>query len=47
MYMWLFAQECYPKFNWIATKHFMKTPWKVKIDFKKNIVRIWQKINEY
>ena len=45
--MTMFAQECYGKFNWISLNHFENTQWTLKNDYKSNVVRVWQKINEY
>jgi len=47
MFMILFAQECYAKFNLVCTHHFENTPWTLETDYKSNVVRVWQKINEY
>ena len=47
MFMTLFAQECYAKFNACTHNHFKDTPWNIKNDYKQNVVRVWQKINEY
>ena len=45
--MALFAQECYARFNCLSTAHFEDTEWTLQNDWKKNVVRIWQKTNEY
>ena len=48
MFMAMFAQECFPKFNRVMKERFKDKPeWEIKTDFKTNVVRIWQKINEY
>ena len=42
MFMAIFAQECFPKFNRSMRDRFdpMKN-WEIKTDFKTNVVRIW------
>ena len=51
IFMFMFAQECFPKFNRVVTEHFEALvevgTCSMMTDFKTNIVRIWQKINEY
>ena len=45
--MGLFAEECFYRFNLLSTVHFENTDYCISNDYKKNVVRIWEKINEY
>ena len=45
LFITLFAQECYAKFNWLSTLHYENTPWTLKNDYKRDVVRVWQKID--
>ena len=48
MFMTVFGQEVFTKFNLAFESHFEgKEDWEIKSNFKTNSVRIWQKINEY
>jgi hypothetical protein len=51
MFMAIYAQECFPTFSETMKLHFKnKTEvgtWKLNQGFKSNVVRIWQKIEEY
>jgi len=42
MFMAMFAQECYPRFNAAMRRRFEhRQDWEIKTDFKTNVVRIW------
>ena len=45
--MGLFGEECFYRFNLVSTEHFSNTKFSISNDYKKNVVRIWEKINEY
>ena len=49
MFMVLFGQENFIKFNSAAKSHFKEKEkeFQLKTDAKENAVRVWQKINEY
>ena len=47
MFMTMFAQECYARFNALSIVHFSTTPWKLSNGYKNNAVRVWQQLNEY
>jgi hypothetical protein len=47
IFMGAFGQECYPLFNSAAVEHFEGKPFTISNDYKSNVIRIWEKINEY
>lgn len=52
LFMAMFAKEVFPKFNEVFKSHFEKCDTLPKNfstvqDYKANVIRIWQKINEY
>jgi len=52
LFMAMFAKEVFPKFNEVFRTHFEKCDtlppnFTATNDYKGNVIRIWQKINEY
>ena len=51
MFMAIYAQECFPSFKETVEAHFesddISKHWSLNLGFKNNVVRIWQKIENY
>ena len=41
MFMVIFGQECYIKFNSVAKEHFFNKPFKIGNNVKSNAIRVW------